>query len=379
MGESRRNFMMKPGVLEVILGSFVFLTVPLLIIFFAPWPHGNPFDLFVNYYFVCFGATHFFVTFSIYCNSGNLRYFASDTKNIYLYFALPIAIMAFIFCFYFVYFVKQNDTSFFMLRDGWAESILILTPFVVLIVGAVDILHVQRQSYGVLQLLKGSTGLKFTDISKSLEKLFFPLMALAAWITFVKTLKAGDAQHWGSIKSSPFLDYVTAPWLTWMILGFAAGIFLIALTKLLAASQSEGSFRQKYSPPCYFFLQSVAVLLAVIDYRLYAVGAAMHYVEYHFLVYQRSFKAEGSAFEDAGSPRYRRIIVKTSFYLVLIAITALFTFYPQTLARNWVLTPVFISVFMAVQVFHYYIDTLLWRFRKPFYRQTLGPVYFGGR
>lgn len=368
MGESRRNFMMKPGVLEVILGSFVFLTVPLLIIFFAPWPHGNPFNLFVNYYFVCFGATHFFVTFSIYCNSENLRYFASDTKNIYLYFALPLVIMAFIFCFY-----------FFELQVRWAGVLPLLGPLVVLTVGAVDILHVQRQSYGVLQLLKGSTGLKFADISKSLEKLFFPLMAAAAWVSFVRMLKTGEAQHWGSLKDSRFLDDVNAPWLTWMILAFAAGIFLIALAKLFAASQSDGSFRQRYSPPCYFFLQSIAVLLAVIDFRLYAVGAAMHYVEYHFLVYQRSFKAEGSAFEDARSPRSRRIVVKTCFYVVLIAITALFAFYPKAVAQNWVLSPAFLSGFMAVQVFHFYIDTLLWRFRKPFYRQTLGPVYFGGR
>src|SRR5262245_13022874 len=31
----------------------------------------------------------------------------------------------------------------------------------------------------------------------------------------------------------------------------------------------------------------------------------------------------------------------------------------------------------GIFVAHYFIETFVWRFRQPFYRQTLGPLYFG--
>jgi hypothetical protein len=36
-----------------------------------------------------------------------------------------------------------------------------------------------------------------------------------------------------------------------------------------------------------------------------------------------------------------------------------------------------ISLFDGLFVFHYFIESLIWKFGNPFYRTTLGPLYFG--
>jgi hypothetical protein len=38
---------------------------------------------------------------------------------------------------------------------------------------------------------------------------------------------------------------------------------------------------------------------------------------------------------------------------------------------------VLISLFDGLFVFHYIVESLIWRFSEPHYRQTLGPPYFG--
>ena len=366
MRDARQNFLMRFGVLEAILGSFAFLTVPLLVMQIVPWPDGITAKNVGILYFVCFGASHFFVTFAIYCNRENLAYFLSDGKNVVLYFLLPLAITA---------------GSFYLNQfHPWNKSLPFLMPIFALTVRAADFLHVQRQSYGVLQLLKGSTGLKFSGTSRTLEKLFFPLMAIAAWITLARVLGAGPGP-WKRLGTSRFYEFVHNEWILWSILTLAAAVFLMALGKLIESRGTEGSLKQRYSPVVYFVLQSAAVTLAVIDFRLYAVGLAMHYTEYHLLVYQRSFKAKGSAFRDTSCPLGRRIALVLGFYVVIVGVSVAFAFMPKGYADE--VPPGDIvglsmnNLFLTVIIFHFYIDALIWRFRKPFYRETLGPVYFG--
>ena len=38
---------------------------------------------------------------------------------------------------------------------------------------------------------------------------------------------------------------------------------------------------------------------------------------------------------------------------------------------------VLISLFDGLFVFHYFIEAFIWKFSEPYYRQTLGPLYFG--
>ena len=36
----------------------------------------------------------------------------------------------------------------------------------------------------------------------------------------------------------------------------------------------------------------------------------------------------------------------------------------------------FIAVFDGIFVFHYFVEMFIWKFSEPYYRQTLGPLYF---
>jgi hypothetical protein len=35
-----------------------------------------------------------------------------------------------------------------------------------------------------------------------------------------------------------------------------------------------------------------------------------------------------------------------------------------------------VAVFDGLFVFHYFVEMFIWRFSEPYYRQTLGPLYF---
>jgi len=372
MGEPKQNFLMRAGVLEAIFCSFALITVPLVILFFVLPPPAIRFDHIGIVYFACFGASHFFVTFAIYCNSENLRYFVSDSKNVILYLGLPLVIMGAAFYFY-----------QFSPWKAWFAALPLLLPIVELTVRGVDFLHVQRQSYGVLQLLKGSTGRKFANVSRSLEKWFFPLMALAAWTTLVRSYSSATDPVWGGFRQTKFFEIVNNNFFHATVLAAAGCIFAVALVRLVTAAKGEGSIKQRFAPLCYFVLQSAAVVLAVLDPRLYAVGAAMHYTEYHLLVYQRSVAADGSAFRSTPRPIGQRVAIVCGFYAVVLGISLLFAWYPKAAGpaalKEEPLRRTLNSLFLAVILFHFYIDTLIWRFRKPFYKKSLGPVYFGDR
>ncbi len=115
--------------------------------------------------------------------------------------------------------------------------------------------------------------------------------------------------------------------------------------------------------------------MAVIDSRLYLVGLAMHYTEYHLLMYQRSFKAEGSLFRTREVSRGHRIAIVAAFYIVLFGITAMFGL-NQKFFSGHLVTSSMSNVFVGITVLHFYIEALIWRFRVPHFRENLGPVYF---
>jgi len=37
------------------------------------------------------------------------------------------------------------------------------------------------------------------------------------------------------------------------------------------------------------------------------------------------------------------------------------------------------ALFDGLFVFHYFLESFIWRFSEPYYRQTLGPLYFAPR
>ena len=37
------------------------------------------------------------------------------------------------------------------------------------------------------------------------------------------------------------------------------------------------------------------------------------------------------------------------------------------------------NLFSGMYVFHYFVEAFIWKFRDPYYRKTLSPIYFPGR
>jgi hypothetical protein len=112
----------------------------------------------------------------------------------------------------------------------------------------------------------------------------------------------------------------------------------------------------------------------------------MHYVEYHVLMYPRCFHTplDPGRRADRLFARLRRSPVV--FYGVLLGVAALVT------ACTWLGMGALIerdggsprtsylaliSLFDGLFVFHYFVESLIWKFSDPHYRQTLGPLYFG--
>lgn len=382
MAAPRKSYLMKPGVIEVILGSFLILTIPLLLCYvnsrayeYAAAPNFSDmgektkeakFNYVLNFYFVCLGMSHFFVTVAVYFNRANLKFFFSNITNTLIYIVIPLAMIVGIFCFYQL-----------KIPERTALVAPILAPIVFMIIRLADFMHVQRQSYGVLQLLKGSSGISYANLSRAAEKLFFPTMAFAGWIAFMSTVGRSKDAGWKGIVDSTFYKIVNDQLVLVVVLAVAGVLFLFSMLQLINVPQKGTTWRQRNSPTIYFLFQSLSISMAVIDSRLYVVGLAMHYTEYHLLMYQRSFKAEGSLFRTQQVSRGWRVLLVVAFYTVLLGITMMFGL-NQKFFSGHLVTSSMSNVFIGITVLHFYIEALIWRFRVPHFRKNLGPVYFNG-
>jgi hypothetical protein len=139
------------------------------------------------------------------------------------------------------------------------------------------------------------------------------------------------------------------------------------------------------TPLIYFVLQSASAALAVWNTRLWVFSLAMHYVEYHVLMVPRCFHTplNGASWSDRIFGRLRRN--RVLFYGLLLAIAVPITRFTWlgmgALMRadegsGTVGYRLLISVFDGLFVFHYIIESRIWRFGDPFYRRSLVPLYF---
>jgi uncharacterized MAPEG superfamily protein len=121
-------------------------------------------------------------------------------------------------------------------------------------------------------------------------------------------------------------------------------------------------------------LQIVSILLAVYKTELYVATLAMHYVEYHVLMVPRCFETklnlERMPDRVFAALRSNRMV----FYGGLVALAVIFmAMRSATQSAGGAMT---FYMFDALFVFHYFIESYIWRFSEPHYRQTLGPLYF---
>lgn len=353
-------YLARPWPVGLILGSFLLFTLPLSI-----WTliDGDIFESrnpLVFLYVWLLGATHFVLTLTVYLPSSNLRHFNSSWKNRLLYFAIPLLILIGFDLF------RYSNTAL-------AFPMLALT--VLAGIRFFDFLHFSRQSYGVLQLFKGKNRSLFAPWHHKVENYFFLSLTALLLLTFL---------NGGHFRPAEWSDWT---WRTALGLLAFAGVCLAVIVGGYARAWWNAPDRSVLVvPTAYFAMQTVAGGLAVYNISLYLFALAVHYVEYHVLMYPRCFRC--SLDPDQASDRIfavlrsRRII----FYGTLIVLAGLFAFRTWTSMVNTKFyaealgtSPIFILIglFDGLFILHYFLESLIWKFSDPYYRQNLGPLYSG--
>jgi hypothetical protein len=336
----------------LILAAFAVLTLPLCALaaasenFLEPWSLG--------WLYVCaLGTTHFVLTLTIYLQSSNLSYFGSTWKKRLLYFLVPVLIFVF----------------FDLYR---ALRIALLLPAVDLLVRCgirlLDFQHFNRQSFGVFQLFKGKSK-EYPPWVRKVESHYFLGLTLLLFFTFLSGGQFDIDNLWTRLAVLFVLCFLVP-----LLVGYAR-------VWKQSANRSDLLF-----PFGYFLLQSCSAALAIADNRFYLCCLAMHYVEYHVLMYPRCFhsRLDPRSRTDRLFARLRGN--KVAFYAVLFGLAGLVTYCTWigmgALIDREAGAPnasylALVSLFDGLFVFHYFIEMLIWKFSDPYYRQTLGPLYFG--
>jgi hypothetical protein len=341
-------YLQDPRRLALVLGSFGALTVPLclLALFHRDYFLNSPWPL---VYVWALGITHFVLTVTVYLQSANLRYFLSSRRNQILYFVIPAGI----FVFFVLYYTLQA-----------AVYVPLLGLLVPVAIRLFDFYHFGRQSFGVSQLLKAGAGGAFPTWQRRAEQFCFLGFTLLLWLTFMSPDKRFDATRPGVLPVAVLVGIV---WLT-----VVAGLV----------------WSRRPVPLAYFLLQSCSATLAIYSTSLYAFCLAIHYVEYHLLMAPRCFTValDERSRVDRFFARLRQH--KAVFYSVLLAVAAV-ALYCGLLGMGMMGdrfratgTPpqvLLVALFDGLFVFHYFVESLIWRFSDPYYRKNLGPLYFPGR
>ncbi|OWK38553.1 hypothetical protein [Fimbriiglobus ruber] len=359
---------------NLILLSFLFLTVPLAAITVL-----RPDNLLMWIYVWLFGMTHFVITFAIYGQSRNVRHFASTWRNRLLFFVVPVAI-----------FVGFDLLHAFKIGAQFPVFALVFWGAVRLL----DFNHFNRQSFGVYQLYKGRTGVRFPVWVKKTENALFCVLTGLLFVTFLAggwfplfqsggwlTVWAGGAGPEAPVVP---LDVLQAATVVGLVV--AVGLFAAAVGGLWRVWVAAGRPDGMAPALLYLLVQTLSAAMSIISFPLYLAALAVHYVEYHVLMIPRCFHVpldNGSRLDRVfGRLRAHRGL----FYLMVVAVAGLVT--AGSIAGMGVMGRtaavldqpfdylVLIAVFDGLFVFHYFFEMLIWRFSDPFFRKTLVGFYF---
>jgi hypothetical protein len=364
----------RPLPAAVILGSFAAVTLPVgALVLLRP---NSPLTW---VYLWLFGMTHFVLTFTVYLTRDNLRYFASSRRNVAVFFAVPVAI--------FVLFDLLHT-----FRVG-----ALFPVFALFFWGAIrlfDFAHLNRQTFGVLQLFKGRTGVKFPPTLRKLENSYLLAFVLVLMTTFLAGGVCPLLQPGGWLTVYPLaeatgarqlpLDALQAAWVG--LAGVTAALFGLVLAgfrRVWKQSPGRGGFPAAVT---YLLLQSIGAGMAALFLPLYLAALAIHYVEYHVLMVPRwaAVRLDPSSRLDRSFGWLRARPV--AFYAVVVAVAAVVTAgsfagmgmmgrTPEALSQPAGYLAL-IAIFDGIFVFHYFVEMFIWRFSDPHFRRTLAGLYF---
>ncbi len=352
---------------RIILASFPLMTVPLIIALTVFH------DQRLLQFFIILSLTHFVLTLSVYLQSENFNYFKASANNIVLYFVIPLAILM---GFYLI--------AVFQVKARYPVFGLCFSA----IVQFLNFNHLNRQTFGVFQMFKARTGLRLPAQIKKFDQGFLGCLTAMLWMTF---LGGGicpllQAPGWfGFHGVAPFAPPVVpmAP-LRLLFAAVTVGALVClgsSVTLLLRAWSAGGRPGGVLEALGYLGIQTVAACVGIVNFSYFFVTQPTHSVEYHVLMHPRCFRTPLN--EKSGLDRWFGGLRQhwALFYGVVIAAAGVVMFCGMLNGSATLSLPyrALVSIFEGLFVFHYFVEMLIWRFSDPFYRRTLGALYFKPR
>jgi hypothetical protein len=269
---------------------------------------------------------------------------------------------------FFLGFLGVNEAR----RDSSSAFLLYLFWFA-LLTKLADYLHVVRQSFGVLQLFKRHAAMAFPQWMRRAENAFFITLMVLQVLTYSEGLKANNI---GAARFN-----IANPWSVAGLV-IAAGLLVAILYGYALVAASLGTKRRSLLVPfSYFMLQTASASLPVYWSVLYLASLAMHYVEYHVVMYPRVFRSSLRPHSRVDRLADWLRSHKLVFYGLLAAFCYLFMGnglgqIGKSAGVDTQVTWFLLNLFNGIFLTHFFVEAFVWKFHQPFYRQTLGPLYF---
>ncbi|HEV2201601.1 MAG TPA: hypothetical protein VGR73_17410 [Bryobacteraceae bacterium] len=372
---AQAGFLERPLPARIILGSFPLMTLPLAAALILTPQRG-----FLIVYLWLFAITHFVITLTVYLQRQNLRHFAATERNIFLFFIVPLLI-----------FVAFYVIGVFRLRLAFPVFAVLLSAAIRLL----DFNHFSRQAFGVYQLFKVRSGLRGAASLKRTENAYFACLTALLFTTFLAggvfpLLGPGARRFLGAaaVPSGPPLLGSSLLRPLALAAAFAALILLaVAVARIVRAWARAGRPTGLRAALTYLAFQTFSALLGIFSFPLYAATLAIHYVEYHVLMYPRCFHAtldDASGLDGWFADLRRRPIFFYLLLVILAGVVTMCTLFSASIASGEMAGPstrylALVAVFDGLFVFHYFIEMLIWKFGDPFFRRTLAGLYFAPR
>lgn len=355
----RPAYFERTGPPRLILASFLYLTLPVAAVVLLLPDSG----ILSWLYFWLFGGTHIVVTLTVYCSRANRRHFVSSPKMLAVFVLVPLLALA-------------SYLVFFGLKMG--GSVPLVAIWFWAFVRFMNFLHLNRQTFGVLQLFKARAGGKFPAWGRGCENAAGFALVAALMVTHAA---GGVCPLLGVTPLYPPglpMEWTVPLWVG--CVGAAVGLFAAAVVGLVRTRTTRG----RWEALLYFTAQFVGTFAAAVYLPLYLAALAMHYAEYHILMVPRiaAQPLDPASRIDRGFGWLRAKPVL--FVGVILLLSLLVTqgmgsmdFQPPaelgggTLA--WGLTLV---AFDALILVHYVLEMFIWKFSDPHFRKSMAGVYF---
>jgi hypothetical protein len=311
--------------------------------------------------------SHFILTFAVYGSSQNLKYFSSSPRKIVVFFIMPILL-----------FVTFDLLHAFQVANRFPLAALIFFT----IIRFFDFFHLNRQTFGVLQLLMRRTTRPESTRRRTEKNVYLLTLTLLLGMTF---LNGGVTPLLGRSGNEPLVSLAVLQPLTFALSVVAIGLFMKIVHRIWKF-QTNTDTGQSTSALIYLVVQTLSVVMAMVWLPLYAAALAIHYVEYHILMQPRCFqiRLDASSRWDRGFNWLRSRPL--AFYGVILALAALATGgafvgmgqlgIVDARSDHSFTYLAMIAVFDGLFVVHYFLEMYIWRFSDPHFRQSLGKLYF---